>query len=189
METPSGEQQCRHLAAAERLMRLSIDHGLAVTALLAALARELFELNLRHWEEIAAAEEHEALRLRAEHAGRVAGLLVGCAARLVELGGEVRSGFSRLLTEQLAAGNHDLMDAFQGFFAFLPAHGADLPQMLALAGERSGRALSDLEALLIQPVPAAADVEPESRKRRVAARLQNPPPAAAAILVAGASAA
>lgn len=153
MATALGELQARNLGTAERLMRLSIDHGLGVTALLAALAGDLFELNLQHWDEIADADEPEVLRLRAEHAGRVTARLVDCAARLAELGSEVRAGFSRLLTEQLAAGNHGLMDAFQGFFAVLPAQGADLSQMLALAVERCERALGEVESVLVQALP------------------------------------
>lgn len=157
-----GELQARNLGAAERLMRLSIDHGLGVTALLAALARELFELNLQHWGEIAGAEaSEELLRLRTEHAGRVAGRLIHYAARLAELGSEVRAGFSRLLTEQLAAGNQGLMDAFQGFFAVLPTQGADFPQMLALAAERAERALGEVEALVRQVAPADAGAGPK----------------------------
>lgn len=161
METVLGELQARNLGAAERLMQLSIDHGLGVTAVLAALAGELFELNLQHWEAVAAAEEPDVLRLRAEHAGRVAARLVDYAARVAELGSEVRAGFSRLLTEQLAAGNHGLMDAFQGFFAVLPTQGADFQQMLALAVERSGRALGEVEALVRQAVPADAGAGPK----------------------------
>lgn len=158
MATVLGEQQARNLDAAERLMRLSLDHGLGVTAVVAVLARDLFELNLRHWEDIAAADERVRLRLRAEHAGRIADRLVAGAARIAALGSEVRTGFSRLLTEQLAAGNHGLMDAFQGFFAVLPAQGGDFPQMLALAGERSGRALGEVADLLAPaPMPAAGN--------------------------------
>lgn len=174
METVLGELQARNLGAAERLMRLSIDHGLSVTAALAALGQELFELNLRHWHELAAADERECLRLRAEHAGRIAERLVAGAARVAELGSEVRAGFSRLLTEQLAAGNHGLMDAFQGFFAVLPAQAADFPQMLTLAVERAERALGEVASLLAQAaVPASAappSAPPAAPKKKLRTR-------------------
>lgn len=173
MEAIIGELQARHLGAAERLMRLSIDHGLAATALLAALAHELFELNLRHWEAVAVAEEPELMRRRVEHAAHIAGRLVDCAARLAELGSGVRAGFSRLLTEQLAAGNHGLMDAFQGFFAVLPAHG-DERQMLALAAARAERALGEVDALLAQALPAV-----DSGVATKPLRMPAPPPSGA----------
>lgn len=191
MDTVLGELQVRNLGAAERLMQLSIDHGLGVTAVLAALAGELFELNLRHWHELAAADERERLRLRAAHAERIAERLVAGAARIAALGSEVRAGFSRLLTEQLAAGNHGLMDAFQGFFAVLPVQGADFPQMLTLAVERSERALGEVANLLAQataPVPAAPPAVPKKELRARAGKDAPPPPPAAAALATDASA-
>lgn len=184
MDTVLDELQARNLGAAERLMQLSIDHGLGVTAVLAALAGELFELNLRHWHELAAADERERLRLRAAHAERIAERLVAGAARVAALGSEVRAGFLRLLTEQLAAGNHGLMDAFQGFFAVLPAQGADFPQMLTLAVERSERALGEVANLLAQaapPMPAASPAVPKKELRARAGKDAPPPPAAAAL--------
>lgn len=186
METVLGELQARNLGAAERLMRLSLDHGLAVTAALAALGQELFELNLRHWHELAPADERERLRLRAQHAERIAERLVVGAARVAELGNQVRAGFSRLLTEQLAAGNHGLMDAFQGFFAVLPAQGADFPQMLALAVQRAERALGEVASLLPQaaaPAPTAPPAAPK-RKMRKPERTGSAPPLPAAPAVA-----
>ena len=170
METVLGELQARNLGAAERLMRLSIDHSLSVTAALAALGHELFELNLRHWHELAAADESECLRLRAEHAGRIAERLVAGASRVAELGSEVRAGFSRLLTEQLAAGNHGLMDAFQGFFAVLPAQGADFPQMLRLAVERCERALGEVASLLARAAVPASAAPPATPKKKLRTR-------------------
>ncbi len=179
MEAAVGGRQAGNLGAAERLMELSIDHGIGMAGVLAKLARDLADLEARHRRELACAEERERLRLRAEHAGRVAARYMEAAARLAEFGSAMRSGFSRLLTEQLASGNQGLMDDFQEFFAVLPEQDVDLQGLLDVAIGRLDAALGEMTVLL-----AAADVQPTpvtpARRPRRAARVPVPPAARAA---------
>lgn len=177
----AGEPQVREFDAAASLARLALGHSLNVMQLLATLGRELFDLNARHLRALAAADEHEALQLRVEHLRQTTAWLIDGARQLAELGSETRVRFSRLLTEQLASGRHDLMDSFQSFFAFLPAHNHDLPEMLALVRERAERAFGDIGVAVAQAEamsPAAPIRVPASPRHGAVLRPPQPAPMA-----------
>jgi len=183
MGTASGGRQSACLRAAERLMQLSIDHGLDVSVLLATLARDLADIEARQ-RELPCVDDCERLRLRAEHARRITARLVAAAAGMAALGTAMRAGFSRLLTEQLASGNHGPMDAFQDFFAVLPEQDFDFQRLLDLAIGRTEGALAEIAALLAKLADAETKPAASRRKSRLAAR---PGPAAAPVEPAAAT--
>lgn len=149
--TTLGELQLRDMDAAARLVRLTAGHTLAETQLLAALARDLLAVSACEAQALAAASDtRESVRLRLRHAREALQLMLATAQRLAEAGNETRTAFSRLLTEQLASGSHELMDAFQAHFKVLPTPNVAAVAALRLTLERTERAFAALEDLLAQ---------------------------------------
>jgi hypothetical protein len=166
--TSLGEMQQREIDAAARLVRLTAGHALAVTELFAALARDLLELSANEARALAATTDAlERVRVRLHHDRQAAQLMIETARRIAEAGNVARNDFSRLLTEQLASGSHELMDAFQAYFKVLPTPNATIVAMLRLAMERSERAFGDIDDALAQ---AAAASGPVAKRRRLAAK-------------------
>ncbi len=122
--TPFSDIQRRNFEAAARLAQLSLEHTQQMLAAQTRLAHELINENITSTkaELEAAADPQKLIALRAEHAQKTAQTLMNSAKEIAELGSTVRSEFSHLLTEQLAAGNKELTDAFQGFLHTLPGN-------------------------------------------------------------------
>lgn len=163
--TTLGELQLRDMDAAARLVRLTAGHTLKVTELLAALARDLLAVSASEAQALSATTDtREIVRLRLHHAREVLRLTLETAQRIAEAGSETRAAFSRLLTEQLASGSHQLMDAFQAHFKVLPTPNVAAGAALRLTLERTERAFAALEDLLAQTAgEAASRVAPRRR--------------------------
>lgn len=147
--TSGSETQQRNVDTAVRLMRLSAGNTRAVIELLGALALALLDLHEAEARALAsAADPEQAMRVRVQHTHAAARLMLESARRMVDLGNEERIAFSRLLTEQLASGNHELMDAFQSFFNVLPLRNADLVAVFRLALDRTELSLLEIDAVL-----------------------------------------
>lgn len=158
----SGLQQ-KKMEAAIHLTELSLESALKVTRLLAELARALSRESISNAEALAAAvDPRETMRLRTEHAQRTMRLMTACAQEIAAFDSEVRSRFSRLLTEQLVSGSHDLMDVFQSFFKVLPAQHTDTIEAIELAVARSHTASEQVAAV----VAAASDCGTRDAARR-----------------------
>lgn len=167
--TSGSETQQRNVDTAVRLMRLSAGNTRAVIELLGALALALLDLNEAEARALAsAADPEQAMRVRVQHTHAAARLMLESARRMVDLGNEARIAFSRLLTEQLASGNHELMDAFQSFFNVLPLRNADLVTVFRLALDRTERSLLEIDAVLGLTQPRVA--KQSTNRRRGAAK-------------------
>ena len=59
--------------------------------------------------------------------------MMEAAQQIAEVGNEARAEFSRLLTEQLAAGSQEIVDAFQGFFKSLPNSNSNVMETMQQA--------------------------------------------------------
>lgn len=165
----SGELQLREMDAAARLVRLAAGHTLTVTELLAALAHDLLAVSASEAQAPAAtADPGDIVRRRLRHVREAAGLMLGAAERIAAAGTEARAGFSRLLTEQLASGCHESMDAFQAHFKVLPTPNVAAVAALRLTLERTERAFAALEDLLAQANAEAAGRV--AKRRRAAAK-------------------
>lgn len=167
------ELQAKNMEAAAQLAQLAIDDSVAIQKLLSDLALQLVRESIASARALNQAKSlSEIASLRAEYVRRMATLMIDGAKRLADAGNETRSRFSRLLTERLASGSHDLLDAFQSFFKVLPSQKADAIEMMQAAIDRSSAAFEHIASVSA----AAVRARPLRRRSTMAKR----PPAASA---------
>jgi phasin family protein len=128
------EIQRKNMEAAMRLAQLSIENSQRVMALQSELARELFQHGVDNAKaQTTAKDPAEIMKLRAEYAQETTQKMMEAAQQIAEVGNEARAEFSRLLTEQLAAGSQEIVDAFQGFFKSLPNSNSNVMETMQQA--------------------------------------------------------
>jgi hypothetical protein len=59
--------------------------------------------------------------------------MMEAAQQMAQIGNDTRAEFSRLLTEQLASGSREMMDAFQGFLKNLPGQNSNVMETMQQA--------------------------------------------------------
>lgn len=124
----------KNMEAAMRLAQLSIENSQRVMALQSELARELFNEGVANAKAQAEARDpQEVLRLRAQYAQETAQKMMQTAQHVAVIGNEARVEFARMLTEQLASGNQEMTDAFQGFFKNIPGQNANMLDVMQQA--------------------------------------------------------
>ncbi len=124
----------KNMEAAMRLAQLSIENSQRVVALQNELARDLFQDGVENARAQATAKDpQEVLRLRSQYAQETAQKMMVTAQKVAEIGNESRVEFSRMLTEQLAAGSQEMADAFQGFFRAMPGQNANVLEVMQQA--------------------------------------------------------
>jgi phasin family protein len=115
------EIQRKNMEAAMRLAQISIENSQRIMELQSRLARELFENSVEQAKlQSASQDAQDIVKLRAQYAQDTTQKMIEAARQVAEIGNSARVEFSRLLTEQLAAGSQDVVDAFQSFFKSLP---------------------------------------------------------------------
>lgn len=145
MKEPMGELHRKNMEAAMRLAQLSIDNSQRIMALQAELARELFQSSVANAKAHTDAKDpQEIMNLRAKYAQQTAHMMMESAQRIAEIGNDARVEFSRLLTEQLASGSHDLMDSFQSFFKALPGQNPTVMEAMQQAISRANNAFEQI---------------------------------------------
>ncbi|MBU1237298.1 MAG: phasin family protein [Gammaproteobacteria bacterium] len=128
------EIQRKNMEAAMRLAQLSIDNSQRIMELQSRLARELFENSVEQAKaQTASTSPQDIVALRSRYAQETTQKMVAAAQQVAEIGNSARTEFSRLLTEQLAAGSQDLVDAFQSFFKALPGQNASVLETMQQA--------------------------------------------------------
>lgn len=124
----------KNMEAAMRLAQLSVDNSQRIMALQSELARDLFQDSVANAKaQTEAGDPQQMLRLRAAYAQETARKMMATAQRIAEVGNETRMQFSRLLTEQLAAGSQEMVEAFQSFFTALPGQNANVLESMQQA--------------------------------------------------------
>jgi len=128
------EIQRKNMEAAMRLAQLSIENSQRVMALQSELARQLFQQGVDNAKaQTTAKDPAEIMKLRTEYAQETTQKMMAAAQQIAEVGNEARAEFSRLLTEQLAAGSQEIVDAFQGFFKSLPGTNGNVMETMQQA--------------------------------------------------------
>ncbi len=128
------EIQRKNMEAAMRLAQLSIENSQRVMALQSQLARELFQDGVEQAKvQSGSADPQDIMRLRAQYAQETTQKMIAAAQQVAEIGNNARVEFSRLLTEQLAAGSQDIVDAFQSFFKALPGQNTNMLETMQQA--------------------------------------------------------
>lgn len=124
----------KNMEAAMRMAQMSIENSQRVVTLQNELARELFNDGVENARAQSAAKDpQEILRLRTEYAQETARKVMAVAQQVAALSNDSRVEFSRMLTEQLASGSQDMIDAFQGFFKVMPGQNANVLDVMQKA--------------------------------------------------------
>lgn len=158
-----GELHRKNMEAAMRLAQLSIENSQKIMVLQSELARELFQESVAIAKAQTGAEDPQKLvNLRAKYAQETAQKMMESAQKIAEIGNEARVEFSRLLTEQLASGSHDLMDSFQSFFKALPGHNPNVVEAMQQAMERANNAFDQMAKVSSNAFGNMADIAKHS---------------------------
>lgn len=153
----------KNMEAAMRLAQLAIENSQRVVALQNELARELFSDGVENARAQANAKDaQEVLKLRAQYAQETAQKMMRAAQQVAEIGNEARLEFSRLLTEQLAAGSQEMADAFQSFFKTLPSQNANLFEAMQ---EAMASANSAFEQIMQASAAALSGMTAQAKKK------------------------
>ena len=107
-----------------------------------SVAQDLFQQGVAD-QGATAKDPQEVLRLRNVYAQETAQKMMQAAQKVAEIGNDARTEFSHMLTEQLASGSQEMIDAFQGFFKTMPGQNANVMEVMQQAvatGQRRLRA-------------------------------------------------
>lgn len=139
------EIQRKNMEAAMRLAQLSLENSHRIMTLQSELARELLHESVEQAKaQTAASDPQELVAMRARYAQDTTQKMIGTAQKIAEVGNEARAEFSRLLTEQLAAGSHDLVDALQSFFQALPGQNSTVLESMQQAMANANNAFEQM---------------------------------------------
>jgi phasin family protein len=142
-----GEIQRKNMEAAMRLAQLSIENSQRIMSLQSQLARELFQDSVEQAKaQTGSADPQDIMKLRARYAQETTQKMIAAAQQVAEIGNTARVEFSRLLTEQLAAGSQDMVDAFQSFFKALPGQNANVLETMQQAMTNANSAFEQMTA-------------------------------------------
>lgn len=142
------EIQRKNMEAALRLAKLSIDNSQRIVALQSDLARALFEESISSARQLSNVKgPQEVMSLRTKYTQETAQMMMSAAQKVAEIGNQSRQEFSRLLTEQLASGSHELMDSFQSFFKSLPGQNPDIMSAMQQAMDRANSAYEQIASV------------------------------------------
>lgn len=140
-----GEIQRKNMEAAMRLAQLSIENSQRIMALQSQLARELFQDSVDQAKAQAGSKDPQnIMALRARYAQETTQKMITAAQQVAEIGNTARMEFSRLLTEQLAAGSQDIVDAFQSFFKALPGQNTNVLETMQQAMANANNAFEQM---------------------------------------------
>lgn len=139
------EIQRKNMEAAMRLAQISIENSQRIMELQSQLARELFEHSVEQAKLQANSKDpQDIVKLRAQYAQETTQKMIHAAQEVADIGNSARVEFSRLLTEQLAAGSHDLVDAFQSFFKSLPGQNTSFLEVMQQAMSNANNAYEQM---------------------------------------------
>lgn len=124
----------KNMEAAMKLAQMSIENSQRMVALQVDAAKELFQDSVENAKALATVKDpQQAVALRAQYTQETAQKMMETARQMAEIGNTSRSEFSRLLTEQLAGGSKDMIDAFQSFFGSLPGQNTQVVETMQKA--------------------------------------------------------
>jgi phasin family protein len=140
-----GEIQRKNMEAAMRLAQLSIENSQRIMALQSQLARELFQDSVEQAKaHTGSTDPQDIMKLRAQYAQETTQKMIAAAQQVAEIGNTARVEFSRLLTEQLAAGSQDIVDSFQAFFKALPGQNTGVLETMQQAMANANTAFEQM---------------------------------------------
>lgn len=160
------EIQRKNMEAAMRLAQLSIDNSQRIMELQSNLARELFSNSVEQTKLQATSKDpQDIVKLRAQYAQETTQKMIAAAQEVAEIGNSARVEFSRLLTEQLAAGSQDVVDAFQSFFKSLPGQNTSMLETMQQAMNNANKAFEQMRNAASSAFDSTVDMTKKSTAR------------------------
>lgn len=157
----------KNMEAAMRLAQLSIENSQRVMALQSELARELFQQGVENARaQTTAKDPQEVLQLRNQYAQETAQKMMQTAQKVAEIGNDARTEFSRMLTEQLASGSQEMIDAFQGFFKTMPGQNANVMEVMQQAMATANSAFEQIAKASTAAFSGMTDMAQKSTGRK-----------------------
>jgi phasin family protein len=140
-----GEIPRKNMEAAMRLAQLSIENSQKIMALQSQLARDLLVDSMSQAKDQAdKTDPLSVMNLRARYTQESMQKMVATAQEIADIGNGARAEFSRLLTEQLAAGSQDMVEAFQSFFKALPGQNTNVLETMQQAMANANAAFEQM---------------------------------------------
>lgn len=164
MKNEFGEIQRKNLEAAMRLAQMSIENSQKIMALQSQLARDLLADSLTQAKNQAAkSDPMDIVALRTRYTQETMQKMLSVAQEIADISNDARAEFSRLLTEQLAAGSHDMVDAFQTFFKALPGQNAGMLETMHQAMSNANAAFEQIAKASANVFEGAATAAPRKK--------------------------
>jgi len=122
MATKQQEQftaiQKKNLETAMRLAQMSIENSQRIMEVQVQTAKELFEDSVANAKALTSARDpKDLLSLRTDYAQATTEKMLACARQIAEITGAAQAEVGRMVSEQLATGSNDAMEAMQKMFA------------------------------------------------------------------------
>ncbi len=137
----------KNMEAAMRLAQMSIENSQRMVALQVEVAKALFQDSVDNAKALASAKDpQQAVALRTQYTQDTAQKMIDTAREIAEIGNSSRTEFSRLMTEQLASGSKDMMEAFQSFFGALPGQNTGVVETMQKAMAQANKAFEQIAA-------------------------------------------
>ena len=121
VEQTVAAMQKKNLESAMRLAQLSIENSQRILHLQMQTAKEMFEDGVSNVQSLTQIKTpQEAMALRARYAQQAAEKMLTTSRNIAEITAEVQTEMSKLVSQQLSSGSHDMMEAMQGFLKGMP---------------------------------------------------------------------
>lgn len=122
MSTKQQEQftalQKKNLETAMRLAQMSIENSQRIMEVQVQTAKELFEDSVANAKALSSARDpKDLLTMRTDYAQVATEKMLACARQIAEITGSAQAEVGRLVSEQLASGSNDAMEAMQKMFS------------------------------------------------------------------------
>ncbi|HUY01744.1 MAG TPA: phasin family protein [Rhodocyclaceae bacterium] len=135
----------KNMEAAMQLAQMSIENSQRIVTLQVEVAKALFQDSVDNAKALAAAKDpQQAVTLRTHYTQETTQKMIEAAREIAEIGNDSRSEFSRLLSEQLASGSKDMMEAFQSFFGSLPGQNTQVMETMQQAMAKANKAFDQI---------------------------------------------
>ncbi|MDP1606285.1 MAG: phasin family protein [Rhodocyclaceae bacterium] len=157
----------RNMEAAMRLAQMSIENSQRVMVLQSELAREMFQQGVDNARALTSAKDpQQVMQLRTQYAQETAQQMMVAAQKVAEIGNDARMEFTRMLTEQLASGNQEMVDAFQGFFKVMPAPNANIMEIMQQSMATANQAFEQIAQASTAAFSGIAEAAPKSAAKK-----------------------
>ena len=135
----------KNMEAAMRLAQMSIESSQRIVALQVEVAKTLFQDSVDNAKALATVKDpQQAVSLRTQYTQDTTQKMMEAAREIAEIGNASRTEFSRMMTEQLASGSKDMMEAFQSFFGTLPGQSSSVVDAMQQAMAQANKAFEQI---------------------------------------------